>query len=74
MSANILQVPKLGDPQPYVCSQCDLAFANATPADRNRITLHLILHVPDSTARWSLIDSWRAAEQQSNTADKSAFP
>jgi hypothetical protein len=66
MTQRLLGAPKLGDPSPYVCRQCDQTFANKTPDDQSRIHRHLILHVPDSTRRWSLMDAWMAEENQRN--------
>ena len=69
----LVQVPKLGDPSPYVCSQCDKTFANRTPDDQGKIHRHLILHIPDSTTRWELMDSWLAAKNESDDATHSAL-
>jgi len=66
MAPKLVDVPKLGDPTPYVCRQCDQTFANKTPDDQGRIQRHLILHVPDSTRRWSLMDAWLAEQNQRN--------
>lgn len=73
MAQNLPQVPKLGDPSPYVCPQCDTSFANTTPDDEGRIHRHLILHVPDSTARWSLMDAWLAEQDGSTDSTNQAF-
>jgi hypothetical protein len=72
MAQDLVRVPKLGNPSPYVCSQCDKRFANRTPEDQNRIHRHLILHVPDSTMRWSLMDEWAAQDRRDEPAN-SAF-
>jgi len=66
MAQKLVDVPKLGDPSPYVCRECDQTFPNKTPDDQSRIQRHLILHVPDSTRRWSLMDAWLAEENQRN--------
>ena len=74
MVQTLLGVPKLGDPSPYVCRTCDQTFANKTPDDHNRIHRHLILHVPDSTRRWSLMDAWLAEQDRiNNDATNAAF-
>ena len=66
MAQKLVDAPKLGDPSPYVCRQCDHTFPNKTQDDQSRIQRHLILHVPDSTRRWSLMDAWLAEENQRN--------
>jgi hypothetical protein len=66
MTQKLVDVPKLGDPSPYVCHQCDHTFPNKTPDDQSKIQRHLILHVPDSTRRWSLMDAWLAEQNQRN--------
>ena len=72
MGPKLVGVPKLGDPSPYVCSQCDQAFANKTPDDQSRIQRHLILHVPDSTRRWSLMDACLAEQAERNESTNAA--
>ena len=73
MAQRLLDVPKLGHPSPYVCRQCDRSFANRTSDDQSRIHRHLILHVPDSTARWSLMDAWLAEQDESNDAVSASY-
>ena len=71
MTQKLVDVPKLGDPSPYVCRQCDQTFANKTPDDHGRIQRHLILHVPDSTRRWSLMDAWLAEQNRDESTNAS---
>ena len=73
MGRKLVDVPKLGDPSPYVCFQCDQIFANRTPDDQGKIHRHLILHIPDSTARWGLMDAWLAEQNRSHDSTNPAF-
>ena len=73
MAQIMSHMPKLGDPSLYACAECDQIFANKTPEDQGRIHRHLILHVPDSTRRWSLMDAWLAEQEQTSDSTNSAF-
>jgi hypothetical protein len=63
MGQSILGLPVLGEPRVYVCTQCDYLFPNETFEDQAKIHRHLILHVPDSTRRWGLLDAWEEAQR-----------
>jgi hypothetical protein len=66
MAQNTFGLPKLGEPSVYACTQCDLLFPNDTLEDQAAIHRHLILHVPDSTRRWGLMDAWETAQKGRN--------
>jgi hypothetical protein len=72
MTRYIVQVPKIGDPSPFVCPKCDQLLPNESLSDQTKIHRHMILHVPDSTTRWDLMDEL-FAEQARNDLANSAF-
>ena len=66
MARDSIGLPKLGDPPVYVCRECDQLFPNDTLEDLGTIHRHLIMHVPDSTRRWGLMDAWQEAQRGRN--------